>query len=219
MERFISTPNILSAIHIQKQTLVSELKGVGMRTLFIFLSVIALVGCATTYQKQGATGGYSSTQLDTNVFQVSFKGNGFTSRERANDFALLRSAELALENGFKYFVIIDAQQYSQNSTYTTPVTSTTNINTNTYGTAYGYGNYGTYSGNTYGTATTTTYGGQAYHISKPRAANTIVCFKDKPEGFSYNARFIEKSLKGKYELYEPNKSDKPNESATQYRWE
>lgn len=182
-----------------------------MRTLFIFLLTIYLIGCATAYQKESATGGYSSTQLDTNVFQVTFKGNGSTSRERASDFALLRSAELTLEHGFEYFVIIDAQQYSKNSTFTTPVTSTTNINTNTYGTAYGYGNYGTYSGNTYGTATTTTYGGQTYLISKPRAANTIVCFKGKPEGFSYSARFIEKSLKGKYELN--------NEEPTQqYRW-
>jgi hypothetical protein len=176
-----------------------------MKKIIIITLAVYVAGCATAYQKQGATGGYTSTQLDANVFQVTFKGNGFTAKDRASDFALLRSAELALENGYEYFIIIDAQQYSKNSTFTTPTTSTTNINANTYGSAYGYGNYGTYSGNTYGTATTTTYGGQTFNISKPRASNTIVCFKEKPEGFSYNARFIEKSLKDKYELNKPNK--------------
>ena len=96
--------------------------------------------------------------------------------------------------------IADAQKYSINSTYTTPTTATTNLNSNSYGSAYGYGNNINYSGNTYGTATTTFSGGQTYNVSKPRAINTIVCFKDKPEGFAYNADFIVKSLKEKYGL-------------------
>ncbi len=175
-----------------------------MYKVSIVMLVLYLAGCATAYQKQGATGGYSSTQLDTNVFQVTFKGNGYTAKDRASDFALLRSAEITLENGFEYFVIVEAQQFSKNSSYTTPTTTTTSVNANTYGSAYGYGNYATYSGNTYGTATSRTTGGQTYNISKPRASNTILCFKEKPEGFSFNARFIEKSLKEKYELNKPD---------------
>lgn len=157
-----------------------------------------LTGCATTYQPQGASGGYSSSQLDENVFQVTFNGNGYTDRGRANDFALLRSAELALENGYGYFVIVDAQHYSNNSSYTTPTKATTNITGRTYGSAYNDGNSTSYSGNTYGTATTTISGGQTYNISKPKTSNTIVCFKEKPEGFSYNAGLLSKSLKEKY---------------------
>lgn len=169
-----------------------------MRFTATLIITFILGGCATAYQPQGMSGGFSSTQLDTNVFTVSFKGNGYTSREKANDYALLRSADITLAHGYKYFAIIDAQQYSINSTHSTPTTATTNINANTYGSAYGYGNAATYNANTYGTATTTISGGETYNISKPRTSNTIVCFTEKPQGFSYNAEFIAKNLKAKY---------------------
>lgn len=171
-----------------------------MRIVATLSILFLLVGCATSYQPQSFSGGFSETQLDTNVFTVTFKGNGFTGRDKANDFALLRSAELALEHGFKYFAIVDAQQYSKNSTHTTPKTATTNVNSNTYGSAYSYGNNTTYNANTYGTATTTVSGGQTYNISKPRTSNTIVCFTEKPQGFSYNAEFLSKSLKQKHSI-------------------
>lgn len=159
-----------------------------MKNLFVItLIAIFIQGCATTYQRTGFTGGYSETQLDENVFKVSFRGNGYTGRERVSDFTLLRSAELALENGYKYFVIIDANSYTSNSTYTTPTRS------HTTGNAYVSGN------SVYGSATTTTTGGQTYNISKPSSSNTIVCFKEKPDsGFSYNAEFIYKNISQKY---------------------
>ena len=162
-----------------------------MRQLSILiLLAVFLQGCATSYQKKGLSGGYSETQLDENVFKVNFRGNGYTSLERASDFTLLRSAELTLQNGYKYFAIIVDNSYTSNSVYTTPSTSTTTTN------VYGSGN------NAYGYATTTTYGGQTYNISKPNSSNTIVCFKEKPEGiFSYNAEFIYKNMTKKYGIY------------------
>ncbi len=89
----------------------------------VLLLLFLVSGCATAYKAKGYSGGYSSTQLGENIFQVTFVGNGKTSRERANDFALLRSAEIALANNFEYFVIEDTQQYSKHSTYTTPRTA------------------------------------------------------------------------------------------------
>lgn len=153
----------------------------------ITLIAIFLQGCATAYQESGISGGYSETQLDENVFNVSFRGNGYTGSDRVADFTLLRSAELALENGYRYFAIIDANSYTSHSTYTTPTTSYTT------GSAYGYGNYA------YGSATTRTTGGQTYNFSKPSSSNTIVCFKEKPESvFTYNAEFIYKNIRQKY---------------------
>ena len=150
-----------------------------MKRIISIICIVALHGCATAYQKSGFSGGYSETQLDENVFKVTFHGNGYTGRERVEDFTLLRSAELTLENGYKYFAVIDENSYTSNSTYTTPTTSYTT------GSAYGNGNYA------YGNATTTTYGGQTYNISKPSSSNTIVCFKEKPSSiFTYNAEFI-----------------------------
>jgi len=155
--------------------------------ILIAISALLIQGCATSYQGSGFSGGYSETQLDENVFNVSFRGNGYTGRERVADFTLLRSAELTLNNGFQYFAIIDANSYTSNSTYTTPTTS------NTTGNAYGSGNYA------YGSATTTTTGGQTYNISKPSSSNTIVLFKEKPASvFTYNAKFIYKNIRQKY---------------------
>lgn len=170
------------------------------KVIIILTTMLLLSACATTYQSQGFSGGFSETQLDENVFTVRFNGNGFTSVERASDFTMLRSAELALQHGYNYFVIVDANQYTRNSTYTTPTTATTTLNTNTYGTASVYGNTGTYNSRTYGTATTQFSGGQTYNISKPSTSNTIVCFDEKPEGFSYSASFLVESLKKKYDL-------------------
>ena len=150
--------------------------------------IVVLTGCATAYQKQGFTGGFSETHLGENVFQVTFKGNAYTSQERASDFTLLRSAELVLENGFKYFIIVDSEKYTKKGAHTTPTTSRTT------GSVYGTGNYA------YGSATTTTSGGQTYIYSKPRSTNTIVGFKEKPRvgGLVYEAAFIVKSIEGKY---------------------
>ena len=75
-----------------------------------------------------------------------------------------------------------------------------NLNATTYGNLSMFGNTGMYSGNTYGTATTTTYGGETYLIRRPTTSNTIVCFKEKPQEFAYNAAFIVKSMKEKYGL-------------------
>lgn len=162
------------------------------RTILFISMGILLAACATPYQKQSFTGGFSETQLAENAFQVTFKGNGYTSQERAADFTLLRSADLAIENGFQYFIIVDSEQYSKTGAYTTPVTSHTTAN------AYGTGNYA------YGTATTTTTGGQTYIFSKPRRSNTIICFHEKPDvnGLVYEASFISRSIRTKYQLSE-----------------
>jgi hypothetical protein len=160
-----------------------------MKMLPVFVSALALItGCATSYQPRGLSGGYSETQLGENIFQVSFHGNGYTSRERASDFALLRSADVTIENGFRYFVVVDSGKSSTNSTYTAPTTSSTS------GTVYASGN------SAYGTATTTTSGGQTYRITKPGATDTIICYKDKPDiqGLIFDAEFVVKSLKQKY---------------------
>ena len=169
-----------------------------MRIVVILSIVLALGGCATAYEPHGWDGGFSESQLDTNVFNVTFKGNEHTDREIANDYALLRSAEVAMENGFQYFVITEAQQYSEESTYTTPTTTTTNVNSNSIGTEREIGKNTIYKGNTKGTSTTTVSGGQTVNISKPRTSNTIVCFNEKPEGFSYNAQLVAQSLRKKH---------------------
>lgn len=138
-------------------------------------------------QREAMTG-YSSFQLDSNIFKITYKGNHRTKKERINNFALLRSAEITIENGFKYFIIINSDQYSTLKSYTSPVTAETEINPDLSGGLFGP------------TATTTISGGETTYSESPTSSNTIICFKEKPEGFSYNARFLEKSLKQKYNI-------------------
>lgn len=149
-------------------------------TILAFSVIAILCGCSSPYTAKGLMGGFTETQLDENVFRVTFKGNAYTDREKTADYCLLRCAELCIENGYSYFAIIDASDSTSSSSYTAP----------SYGTT-------TFAGNT---AYTNTYGGQTYNISRPSTSNEIVCFKGKPEGFAYNAAFIVKSLKEKYKI-------------------
>ena len=162
-----------------------------MKTLLALTALAALLSaCATAYQEKGLTGGYSETQLGPNIFRVSFRGNAYTSRERAEDFTLLRAADVTLEKGFRYFVIVNSEAGTKVGAFTTPTTSYTT------GSAYGYGNYA------YGSATTKTYGGQTYLISKPSDIDTILCFKDRPQGAGlvYDAEFVSNSIRQKYKV-------------------
>ena len=147
--------------------------------------------CETTYQSDGITGGYSEMQLDENAWKVSFRGNGFTDEERATELALMRCAEICLETGYSHFIIVDSSLELKEIPWIGPSPKET-----TTGTARVVGN------NVYYEEETTTREGNQFGFSdtKPKATNTIVCFKGKPmsSNFSYNAEFLLKSLKQKY---------------------
>ena len=159
-----------------------------MRKIIALLVVTVLIsGCATGYHKMGYTGGYSEIKIQDDIYKVRFYGNPKCEIGRAEDFALLRSAEVAVENGYKYFVIVDNKSETQSGAYTTPATA------QTYGTVYG----GTYQG------TTTVSGGQTFIFHKPRVEKTIKCFKEKPENIPtivYDAEQIKTNIKTQYKL-------------------
>ncbi|MCS5588595.1 MAG: hypothetical protein NZ824_01360 [Candidatus Thioglobus sp.] len=152
-----------------------------MNTLYKvgLLSIFLLQGCATTYQKQGFSGGFKETQLAEDRFRVSFRGNAFISKDKVIDYALRRSAEVCVEKGFPYFAIIDSNSEITNHTVSTPAYATT--------TGSIYGN--SYTGNT------TISGGQPINFKKPSASNLVHCFKEKPKGiYTYEAKFILNSI-------------------------
>lgn len=148
--------------------------------IILVISMLIMSGCATKYQAEGLSGGYSDTRLGKNIFNVSFNGNGYTSRERTADFVLLRSAELCLQNGFKYFIITNSKKYTD--VYTTPAS---------------YNTSGTINGSSFNAMTTQNGGTISY---KPIENNTVVCFKESPKmnAITYKAKFIIKSIKTKY---------------------
>ena len=89
-------------------------------TIFVICLSILLVSCSTGYRPLNDSGGYWDERIGStsNRFKIGYDGNKWHSdpinrKERVIDLALLRSAEVALENGFKYFIISDSQAYTE----------------------------------------------------------------------------------------------------------
>jgi hypothetical protein len=85
-------------------------------TLIALLAAGWLTSCATSYQPLGFTGGYSDQRLDNNTAQVSFRGNGFTAPETVHSYLLRRCAEVTLQSGYTYFVLVDAEEPNEGNT-------------------------------------------------------------------------------------------------------
>jgi hypothetical protein len=72
------------------------------RLILLGLVALSLTGCATAYGPVGITGGYRSDTLAEDRYRVQFLGNGFSDSETAEDYALLRGAELCQTAGYGY---------------------------------------------------------------------------------------------------------------------
>jgi hypothetical protein len=86
-------------------------------------SAFALGGCETAATYHPATGhgfdrsGYSDRQIEANRFQVTFSGNGYTPRDTVEKYLLYRAAELTIQNGDDYFIMVNRDTDKQNRTY------------------------------------------------------------------------------------------------------
>lgn len=89
------------------------------------LALITLTACATGYQSKGLTGGYRDAQLSPTTFMVTFEGNGYTDKNRANGFAMLRAAEITQERGYTHFKILSAQDKDRSGVVYMPTGTTT----------------------------------------------------------------------------------------------
>ena len=87
---------------------------------------LAVAGCMTATPYQPATGvgeqrtGYWDEQIEANRFRVSFAGNSLTSRETVERYLLYRAAQLTLERGADYFILVDRDTEKKTRTYATP---------------------------------------------------------------------------------------------------
>jgi hypothetical protein len=86
-----------------------------MRISLIALSAAAclLASCATAYQPDGVSGGYSDQVRNGNTAQVSFRGNGMTTPETLHSYLLRRCAEVTLQDGYSYFVLVHTEAPNQ----------------------------------------------------------------------------------------------------------
>jgi len=77
------------------------------KCLAILSLIVTLQGCATPYKPFSFGEGYTDMALSKDTYVVSFKGNGITNEMTVNKYLLRRCAELTVNNGYKYFAIID----------------------------------------------------------------------------------------------------------------
>jgi hypothetical protein len=161
----------------------------------LILLVLLLVGCSS-YSKMGIVGpGYDETWINNTVVDVIYRGNGFTSAEKAKNYTLLRSAELALEKGYGFFQVLDEQYYFK-ETYLAP---STHVRTRV-GSPIGYDyKYGT--GMIPITTTVTQTAGST--VKKPRTWVRIKLMQSPSSSLStggdiYNATYICKRITTEY---------------------
>ena len=75
------------------------------------LAALALAACAseTPYapRSDGSGFGFSEQSIESNRYRITFRGNSLTSRETVENYLLYRAAELTLQKGFDYFVVVE----------------------------------------------------------------------------------------------------------------
>ena len=80
-----------------------------MNKIFLSVLLLSLSGCAVLIPPAYNPGAFMSHfregQASKDSFYVSYKGNRGSSPEQARDFVVLRSAELVMQNDFRYFKI------------------------------------------------------------------------------------------------------------------
>ncbi|MFZ5618854.1 MAG: CC0125/CC1285 family lipoprotein [Pseudomonadota bacterium] len=82
-----------------------------MRGLIIAFLLTTIAACATAvgtaYAPADSKGyGYAETRIEADRYRITFAGDGATSPEKVEDYALLRAAELAVENGYDWFRVV-----------------------------------------------------------------------------------------------------------------
>lgn len=89
-----------------------------LKVIFVFLCAILISSCATTYKRAGNPDGvgYYDSLLQKNMYEVTFNGNSDISSTTAQDYALLRAAEICIENGYKTFDIVNSKDNSKTET-------------------------------------------------------------------------------------------------------
>ena len=90
--------------------------------------IVFLSGCSTTC---GTIGGSSEVQLAPDSYRVSFSPYGYISWNLAYRSALLRCAELTIQNGYRYFGVVAIENCSAISSFPRPTYAHGFYNANT----------------------------------------------------------------------------------------
>ena len=91
-----------------------------LRHTALALCVLMAAACQTPTPYQPAVtpngDGYTTQQIESNRFRVSFKGNSLTTRQTVDTYMLYRAAEVTLQNGADYFIVVN-KDVDKNTAY------------------------------------------------------------------------------------------------------
>jgi hypothetical protein len=91
-----------------------------LRHTALALCVLMAAACQTPTPYGPATSpngdGYTTQQIESNRFRVSFRGNSLTNRQTVDTYMLYRAAEVTLQNGGDYFVVVN-KDVDKNTAY------------------------------------------------------------------------------------------------------
>jgi hypothetical protein len=115
--------------------------------------------------------GYNDTRIGEDLWTVSYRGYEIAQAE-ANDYALLRAAEVTANAGYRYFAVVNEQNSTSNTTV---------------------GTFNSYQGTGSGFMSSTSY---------PEVRLSIKGFKEKPAGSSsiLDNQYLAPAIRQKYNL-------------------
>lgn len=73
-----------------------------MKNISILFICLSLFGCATGYKEYGWTGGYKETLIEENKYELTYQGNGTTSRSTVSEYWHRRAKELCGNGEYSY---------------------------------------------------------------------------------------------------------------------
>ncbi|WP_127347246.1 CC0125/CC1285 family lipoprotein [Pseudidiomarina mangrovi] len=92
-----------------------------IQLMSVSIITMLLMACSSQPEYRAAQGsgyGYQATKLSATQLRVSFKARG-SDAEKAMDYALLRAAEVTLEQGYDWFIITHRETLLNNERLTT----------------------------------------------------------------------------------------------------
>jgi hypothetical protein len=100
---------------------------------FALLSFLALASCATGYQPESISGGFSDHMTAPDEAVITYHGNDYTSAERVITLTFLRCADVTLEHGYRYFIGVSMVDLSSNSPFAPSGSASITDNATEYG--------------------------------------------------------------------------------------
>jgi hypothetical protein len=78
------------------------------QSVFLLALLLLLNACAKAPQPDNYVERIATTSLGDNRFLIDYRGGAANADAQTVDLTLLRSAEIALQHGFHFFIVIDA---------------------------------------------------------------------------------------------------------------